>query len=612
MQCGTCKVNRLGAKLLFMNSSDLPCQAVLVSRSVSEGEISIILVASEEAVSEAEARESEADNYGSWLGPSAQLTVPFIHPDMPEQADPAICVIFELGEAGFVHLARYTEVDEENMCFFTESGGWPSPAHLYHEARQWVHDIRAQDGSYLSDYFTGDEGAAAQALRIVSGGPSIFPPAGVPTAASVSLVARDSRVAPGFTHPADGAASGSPPPPSTASRGRGRGARSSSAAFRDSSPVGPGGLTMENITAAIESAIRPLSTKIAALETSLQDGQPLDSGDISAPAGMSGPQLFGAAPLPGLTPEQQTRLAQLVGNPPPRLGDPGRGTGSRSSSSWAGGRAAVGTAVVRDPTVDASTEGATLMSLMQQQMEMNRVLVERMTDQKPRSLDPLGPLVAGSIDLDDVGSKLLGARGCASRQLVIDQMTANPAGVSASIRANLARCRKVPVSHIEPRDMEVHFKEEVPFGTHTCLTYYGFLLARLWATAETAMAAAPGSEAAQRAWEEVHAKIGLGCVFTEQVALQGGSRFKLGWMLTGEEDPPFGIVRDHRSTPDQATTRMNRLADPRWLTANLAYMEDLAKLEERAEKVEKGKGKGDKSWEDRNKDANNNKKKGGD
>ena len=154
--------------------------------------------------------------------------------------------------------------------------------------------------------------------------------------------------------------------------------------------------------------------------------------------------------------------------------------------------------------------------------------------------------------------------------------------------------------------MEVHFKEEVPFGTHTCLTYYGFLLARIWATAETAMAAAPGSPAAQRAWEEVHAKVGLGCVFTEQVALQGGSRFKLGWMLTGEEDPPFGIVRDHRHTPDQATTRMNRLADPRWLTANLAYMEDLAKLEERADKVEKGKGKGDKSWE-QNKDKDKNK-----
>ena len=43
---------------------------------------------------------------------------------------------------------------------------------------------------------------------------------------------------------------------------------------------------------------------------------------------------------------------------------------------------------------------------------------------------------------------------------------------------------------------------------------------------------------------------GLGCVFAENVALEGGQHFDLRWLLTRFGDPPFA-----------------RLADPRGLTA---------------------------------------------
>ena len=89
-------------------------------------------------------------------------------------------------------------------------------------------------------------------------------------------------------------------------------------------------------------------------------------------------------------------------------------------------------------------------------------------------------------------------------------------------------------------------------------------------------------------WEQVHMMIAMGCVFAEQVAGQRGSKFRLGWLLTGQEDPPFATVRQLTAAPHQTIMKHARLADPRWVTANLAFMENMAKMEERTDKAEKG------------------------
>ena len=455
-------------------------------------------------------------------------------------------------------------------CSVCQHGGWPEPGRFYVAARNWVHEMRGVDASTLSEYFTGDEAAFATARRTVSAAPA---------ATSLQQPLQPGQHEPWTSRIRRSAGAGAAP----------GGSSSSSSA-----------VTMEAVTAAIGAALSPLQTRMEKLERAL-DGEALEKEEI--PAGASGLQLFGSGELQSLTTGQREKLSALIGSVPGRLNDPSgisSALAARSSSNTlGGGQQVAGTGVVRDRAVDpgASADPTSLAAMLQQQMEMNRFLMERLDNQKPRSSDPLGPLVAGSVGLDEVGSNLLGARGCASRQLVLDQMESSPGGTVGTVRQNLAKCRRIPVEDLAPKDMECHFREDVPFGTHSCLTYYGFLIARMWAIAEKSQAATPGSAEQKRLQQELHAKLGLACVFTEQVAISGGSKFKLAWLLTGEEDPPFAIVRDHRAQPNQQSTRTNRLCDPRWLTANLACMEDLAKLEERADKAEKGGGKGEREKE---------------
>ena len=122
-------------------------------------------------------------------------------------------------------------------------------------------------------------------------------------------------------------------------------------------------------------------------------------------------------------------------------------------------------------------------------------------------------------------------------------------------------------------------------GSYRCLTYFSFLLARLWEDGELlrqAFALDPGSADTARRMELLHMDVALGAVFAEQVSVEGGSRYQLGWLLTGLEEPPFATTQQRK--PQAGGTPHGRLVEAQWVAAQLAYLKDLDVMQERLRK----------------------------
>ena len=202
-----------------------------------------------------------------------------------------------------------------------------------------------------------------------------------------------------------------------------------------------------------------------------------------------------------------------------------------------------------------------------------RVLVQQtqiLNQLSKKSSDPLQSLLGGGGGGDDE-AKIPGVRGMAARQLLREQFAAHPERVVAKVRERLALARrKGSVAELEPRDMYLHFQETVPLGTFKTLTYFSFLMAEMWEAAERNQGA------------ELMSLLALGLVFAEQVANEQGHT-RLGWLLTGRPDPPFSIVEQRRAPRPELPHGM--LADPRWVTAQLAYLRDADLISERTTKV---------------------------
>ena len=75
----------------------------------------------------------------------------------------------------------------------------------------------------------------------------------------------------------------------------------------------------------------------------------------------------------------------------------------------------------------------------------------------------------------------------------------------------------------------------------------------------------------------------LGLIFAEQVAVQGGGEYMLGWLLTGLEDPPWATIEHHKPAGRGLATAHARLADPRLITPNLAYIRDMDTMYEKTQ-----------------------------
>ena len=124
------------------------------------------------------------------------------------------------------------------------------------------------------------------------------------------------------------------------------------------------------------------------------------------------------------------------------------------------------------------------------------------------------------------------------------------------------------------------FEKVSPLGQSRCLTYCAFLLAEIWRLAEKGQ------------WDNLRAMVGLGAVFIDQVAVEGGRTYQLGWLMTGLEEPPFSSVEGRVPSKLPTTVAHSRLAEPRWVAASLGFLRDMDTIAERTMKLGKGRGRG--------------------
>ena len=296
------------------------------------------------------------------------------------------------------------------------------------------------------------------------------------------------------------------------------------------------------------------------------------------------PQLFGEGAQAKLDPEQVKQLLVLAGRGPKNLGDVGSASSAiqpKTNASILGASAKARPAPMtllgaapeggkEDEDVPGACaddgEASALARILVQQTQ----ILNQLASSSKKSSDPLQSLLGGGGGGDDE-AKIAGVRGMAARQLLREQFAAHPERVVAKVRERLALARrKGSVAELEPRDMYLHFQETVPLGTFKTLTYFSFLMAEMWEAAERNQGA------------ELMSLLALGLVFAEQVANEQGHT-RLGWLLTGRPDPPFSIVEQRRAPRPELPHGM--LADPRWVTAQLAYLRDADLISERTTKV---------------------------
>ena len=329
------------------------------------------------------------------------------------------------------------------------------------------------------------------------------------------------------------------------------------------------------------------------------------------PSRIPDPQFFEEGARLGLADADLQRLLGLASSAPSRMLDPaartvGAGTGigtthvttqfPQSSTSIP---APSNTPLPASPVPPASaTAAADPLNLLLQQNQMLIALLASgrasgsSSSQGPSVLDLLSGGGAATDLLDE--RRVQGARGCAARAALIEEMRAHPAAVTAAVRKNLARAVDKQPASLEPADMRAYFTRDVPLGSFTCLTYFSFLLAKLWEQGEllTQAAANAGGEPTEMRDRiaSLQALISLGCVFADQVAAQGGLDYQVGWLLTGLEEPPFATTTLHKPRPNGPPH--GRLVEPTWFAAQLAYLQDLKLMTERLKQKPPKKGGG--------------------
>ena len=118
--------------------------------------------------------------------------------------------------------------------------------------------------------------------------------------------------------------------------------------------------------------------------------------------------------------------------------------------------------------------------------------------------------------------------------------------------------------------------EEVPFGGAKTLAYMSF-------AAAAAFDLMPDGR-----WEEAEDAVAKLLVAAEQAA-HDNSTFTLAWPLTHLPEPPWHRLQRGGRPEDRP---FGRLADPVWVAAAIAYMRDVAALQELRKKQGRDRGGG--------------------
>ena len=320
--------------------------------------------------------------------------------------------------------------------------------------------------------------------------------------------------------------------------------------------------------------VQDVQDRIRELEERLQRQQPVHV-PIATPqpspqrvgASSKAPPLFGPMGQGNQMSEVDwTRLRRLAG-PPPRVGQAEQSRNQTpKQTQHANDMLAMLEKEVEDvEQVEASGALDTLQSgdpfqrMMWAQLQQNQLLLQKLI--APRHSDPvLGALDGGG---SGGGSSSSGVRGCLARDIFIQTMQDLPK-IAMVAQTNAARELGLESHRVDASLMRRYAERRMPLSEHKLLTYVSFLMAEAWAT---------GVGSNNEELMGVAAKV---LIFCEQVALDQG-RMTLGWLMTGQQEPPFQILQSNRKR--LGLQPFTRLASPAWVSANLAYVKDLDVLE---------------------------------
>jgi hypothetical protein len=389
---------------------------------------------------------------------------------------------------------------------------------------------------------------------------------------------------------------------------------------------------------AVERAVAPIQARLGALEEtrlpSAGRGGPLAELERARPLTVRGPDeperqdsrvqlpgtlglggIMGALPSAaelGIDMEQWRRVSEILGPGVGRLGPERRGEGQKEPASLearvalhsaagagerhgaaetlrmaaaveADERARAARAVGGERELPGAGGSTDPLMILAANAQTQTAMFRRILERPPPGLE--GILESGrSLREDDVGS----VRGASARD-VFTNMFRTREGCLIFIRSIRTRLKRAMPGKARAL-MREYFMERSPLGRMRLLTYAGCLLGEIWDIGEEQEGIdtdedPPGSGSLLPMIRQ-HALVGHGCIFSDQVATEGGTNYTLGWLLTGMEIPPFDSISSRGGPAQrQELEQFSSLVDPRYIAANIAWVRDLDMLAERGARV---------------------------
>jgi len=185
------------------------------------------------------------------------------------------------------------------------------------------------------------------------------------------------------------------------------------------------------------------------------------------------------------------------------------------------------------------------------------------------------PFAEGDDDGDDGGSLLLrGAPGSASLGRFYEAVVRQGDKVSALVLDN-ARLALGDVPPDQVPKLRRYLSVLVAFGNLRSVAFSAFLLADVADALNT------------QQWAYARALANLGVAAHEQCVLDGGTSWDVAWLVTSLAEPPWSAIC---RTPQASMLKpFSRLLCASWVSAVVAYLKEIATLEERRRSTGKPK-----------------------
>ena len=120
-----------------------------------------------------------------------------------------------------------------------------------------------------------------------------------------------------------------------------------------------------------------------------------------------------------------------------------------------------------------------------------------------------------------------------------------------------------------------YFEEQSLMGYSKSLVYFSSLMSELWRVLEA------GGEPDETI-KQAKSLVARAAVFIDQTAAEGGSHYELGWLMTGLEQPNWAAIQS-RANYRGSGGLVSRLADPRIVAVNQAYLKEQKLVEDRVQ-----------------------------